>query len=160
MSGVAPTQQELARRARRAAMNKYQTTADKEKNGFLNEEEERQAGMYRINWTNLGFETPPASEYGDDDVEATATAEGATLAGTPKVMAVNAAADGPTVKKTNYLGVPLGTFEFGTYSGKCMKWTALEKATIKEHMGWKKALEKRWAEKYACQPYKPKCSYV
>lgn len=172
---MAPTASELARRARRAAMNKYQKKADTNLDGRLNDQERMQAALYEENWDKLNYTTPPASEYGDEEVPTLVAARpirasGAAVGG---MTMVGQAKLGLTAKEMpldpntglpmalNYMGVELGEGkDFGTYAGKCRKWTEPEKVIIKAHMAWKKELEAKWAAKYSCAPVKPKCTYV
>lgn len=150
-----PTEKELARRARRAKLNKYQKLADVNKDGNLNDEERRQARMYEELWDNLGINTPPASVYGDEEKK-TANADGETPLG-PLPTQISKA----SLVANTFNGVALGTgYTFGTYAGKCRPWTTAEKATIKLHMAWKKKQEAKWAEAYGCVPVRPSCGFA
>lgn len=161
-----PTQEEKDRRLRRSLLNKFQKLADTDKDGRLTVEEGGQAKLFEQNWTQLGLRTPEPSVYGDDVPSAPTPASEPT--GAPTDLPVEpytgpiSAASFTYVPKTTFMGVPLpfGT-EFGTNAGYCRRWTLAEKRIIQQHMKYKKVLEKRWAEKYMCQPtMKTKCMYV
>jgi hypothetical protein len=148
MSTSPPTTEELARRERRSKLNKYEKLADVDKNGILNDEQMKNAMLYKTNWDRLGLATPEPSEYGDE--------EEATVEDAPPTTIFAAA-----IQPKSFMGVVLTPpKEFGTYAGKCRRWSDTEKATIKIHMKHKEHLEAKWAEKYACSAVKPKCVYV